>query len=279
MVTENGEGVTPQWSDRPDREPEGFAAGMWYWETGRGRQTVLLVHGWSCDHAFMAPLAAHFARRSARVISVDMRGHGRSPAGDRGFSVPELGQDLGALMAELDLRDVILIGHSMGGVWALAATAVQPDRIATLAMLDSAVAVPPGTAEQIGQFAAALRGDDWRQLREETIRSYVIPESNPRLVRWAVERTSRTSQEVTAGTVAGISEYVEAGADADLRRWAGPLLFIGTQAPLADYRRLRELVPTADIGQVVDSGHFIQLEVPEQVTAMLDRHLRLRTPR
>ncbi|QOC92020.1 hypothetical protein [Micromonospora craniellae] len=50
---------------------------------------------------------------------------------------------------------------------------------------------------------------------------------------------------------------------------------IGTDAPFADYAHLTRLVSEAHIGQTTGSGHFVQLEVPAQMNAMLDRHLEI----
>ncbi|MDG4766044.1 alpha/beta hydrolase [Solwaraspora sp. WMMD406] len=254
------------------------AAGMRYWQTGRGRQDVLLVHGWCCNHRFMKPIAAHLAGWRRRIISVDMRGHGKSPAGDRGFTVAELGTDLRDLMVELDMRDVVVIGHSMGGVWSLAGAVQVPDRVATLILLDSSVAVPPGTSEQVAALAESIRGDDPRQARIDIIRSFFVPESDPRLVDWAIEQMLRPTDEVAAATLDGLAGFVEAGGDAALTEWGRRLLYIGGPAPFADYTRLRELVPESVIGQVVGSGHFFQFEVPRQTNAMIDRYLRLFGP-
>ncbi|WP_036375768.1 hypothetical protein [Micromonospora sp. ATCC 39149] len=48
----------------------------------------------------------------------------------------------------------------------------------------------------------------------------------------------------------------------------------GTSQPLTPGRP-RRLAPQAHIGQAAGSGHFVQLEVPAQVNAMIDRHLEL----
>ena len=53
-----------------------------------------------------------------------------------------------------------------------------------------------------------------------------------------------------------------------------PLLYVHAKAP-TDLQRLRELRPDAMVGQVIGSGHFLMLSVPEQVDAMLDRFLEL----
>lgn len=254
------------------------AAGMRYWQTGRGRQDVLLVHGWCCNHRFMKPIAANLASWRRRIISVDMRGHGASPAGDRGFTVPELGADLRNLMVELDMTDTVVIGHSMGGVWSLAAAAETPQRVSSLLLLDSSVAVPPGTSEQVAALAESIRGDDPRQARIDIIRSFFIPESDPRLVDWTIGQMLRPSDTVAAATLDGLAAFVEAGGDAALTEWGRRLLYIGGPTPFADYARLLELVPEAVTGQVVGSGHFFQFEVPRQTNAMINRYLKLWGP-
>lgn len=253
------------------------AAGMRYWTYGHGRRgAFLLVHGWCGHHGFMRPIARHLADGHARVIAVDMPGHGESPPPPEGYGVPQMGARLQALAAELDLRRVVVIGHSLGGVWSLAAAAGDRERFTGLVMLDSAVAGPPGSGEAIAQVAASLRDDTSGAVRETIVRSYFLPRSDPRLVEWVVTEMARPSTEVAYEPIAALAAYVQAEADAAaLVRWDRPLLYVGSNAPYADRARLTELAPEADYGLTVGSGHFVQLEVPRQTNAMIDRHLEL----
>jgi pimeloyl-ACP methyl ester carboxylesterase len=54
-----------------------------------------------------------------------------------------------------------------------------------------------------------------------------------------------------------------------------PVLYIDTGTPNADLQRFHELCPQLVIGKTVGSGHFLELEVPEQVNAMIDRFLAI----
>ncbi|WP_328343756.1 alpha/beta fold hydrolase [Micromonospora sp. NBC_00421] len=253
------------------------AAGMRYRTYGQGRcGTFLLVHGWCCDHEFMAPPARHLAARQARVIAVDMPGHGASPPPADGYGVAEMAGHLRSFAAALDLRRVFVLGHSLGGVWSLVAAAGDRDRFTGLGLLDSAVAGPPGAAAAIAQVAASLRDDTSGAVRESIVRSYFPPYSDPRLVERVVAATARPSTEVAYAPIAGLAEWTAAEGDvAALRRWDRRLLFVGSNAPFADYARLAQLAPQAVIGQTVGSGHFVQLQVPTQVDAMLDRYLEI----
>jgi pimeloyl-ACP methyl ester carboxylesterase len=83
-------------------------------ERGEGRP-VLLLHGVTLSavtwHYQLLDLAGEL-----RVLAMDHRGHGRSIAGEGGYPLERLGQDVRAVLEELDLRDAVLAGHSMGGM-------------------------------------------------------------------------------------------------------------------------------------------------------------------
>lgn len=83
-------------------------------ETGQGRPLVFL-HGWSCHGGFFAPQAAAFGPRH-HVLLPDLPGHRRSPRPAAELSIPALADALHAMIAERGLRDVVLIGWSMGAL-------------------------------------------------------------------------------------------------------------------------------------------------------------------
>ncbi|MFD8419868.1 alpha/beta fold hydrolase [Streptomyces sp. NPDC059466] len=85
--------------------------------------TVVLAHGWTCSTAFWAAQIRDLAA-DHRVIAYDQRGHGRSPASDA-CGTDALADDLEAVLATT-LRPgekAVLVGHSMGGMTLMAASA------------------------------------------------------------------------------------------------------------------------------------------------------------
>ena len=67
---------------------------------------------------------------------------------------------------------------------------------------------------------------------------------------------------------------------ASAARVTAPSLYIAADEahPRSDMNRVREILPDMAFGQTVGSGHFCQLEVPDQVNAMIDRFLRVTLP-
>lgn len=74
---------------------------------------VVCVHGLRSSSVGWAPFAERLTG-SARVLAVDLPGHGRSPAAGRSLAVPDTAQVLARVLEELDLPPVTLVGHSMG---------------------------------------------------------------------------------------------------------------------------------------------------------------------
>ena len=83
---------------------------------------VVFIHGAAMDHTIWTPTARHFARHAFNVLAVDLPGHGRSegPAIDQ---IPALSKWLHEMLKQVDCKDTIVVGHSMGSLigWDFAA--------------------------------------------------------------------------------------------------------------------------------------------------------------
>jgi len=87
---------------------------IYYTEQGTG-QPIILSHGWPLNSDAWALELKLFADAGYRAIAHDRRGHGRSSRTYAGNDIDHYAADLNALVEALDLREVILIGHSTGG--------------------------------------------------------------------------------------------------------------------------------------------------------------------
>lgn len=108
-------------------------------------EPLLLVHGLgsSCrdwQHqldAFTAPSVKPY-----RVITCDLRGHGRSPRPKRRYHLDDLVADIEALLVHLDLQRVHLLGISMGAIVTLELAARRPDLVRSLVLVSCPPALP-----------------------------------------------------------------------------------------------------------------------------------------
>jgi pimeloyl-ACP methyl ester carboxylesterase len=89
------------------------------WSRGDG-PALLLSHGVTITSRTWVRQFAELPEHGLRTVAFDHRGHGASSVGDSGYSIGNLGWDVRTVLERLDLRDAIVVGHSMGGVAALA---------------------------------------------------------------------------------------------------------------------------------------------------------------
>lgn len=110
---------------------------LYYQDQGSG-QPVLLIHGYPLDGDSWERQTRALLGGGYRVITYDRRGFGRSSQPNTGYDYDTFADDLAAIMNKLDLRDVVLVGFSMGtGELARYVGRHGTDRISGLAFLSS----------------------------------------------------------------------------------------------------------------------------------------------
>jgi pimeloyl-ACP methyl ester carboxylesterase len=121
---------------------------------GEGGPPIVLLHGWAGDSTDWSAQIPDLAER-ARVITIDLRGHGRSQATAGGYDAETLGRDVIAVLEQLALGPVDLIGHSLGGILASFVALTRPELVRSLLLIDPAYGQPAARAQE----ALALVGD------------------------------------------------------------------------------------------------------------------------
>ena len=87
---------------------------IYYKDWGEG-QPVVFSHGWPLNGDAWENQMLFLVQHGYRTIAHDRRGHGRSSQPSEGNDMSTYGDDLATLIETLDLRDVVLVGHSSGG--------------------------------------------------------------------------------------------------------------------------------------------------------------------
>ena len=246
----------------------------------------MFVHGFGCTHEDWAFQVAHF-EKTHEVVACDLRGHGQTPGRPQECSIEHYGGDVAALVNNLELRDVILVGHSMGCRVVLEATRVLPKRIAGLVLIDGSRAGSgdPAAAEAAAHAQIAQSG--YAKWAEDLFRQMFF-QSTPATER-LVKRAVRQSAEIGAALWPRSARWDAAMLEPALAALRAPVLVIqtttrdpktgkrgpmksGQSSPYLDL--LKQRIQNLKIEILPGLGHFPQLEAPERVNRLIEEFCR-----
>jgi non-heme chloroperoxidase len=133
---------------------------LFYVEGGSGAPIVFVASAWLSSRMWEFQMAA-LANEGFRCIAYDRRGHGRSDWPWNGYDYDTLADDLAALLEHLDLHEVTLVGHSMGGGEIIRyLTRHGASRVARIALVAATAPFPMKTDDNPNAIDRALMEAD-----------------------------------------------------------------------------------------------------------------------
>lgn len=243
---------------------------LFYRVRGRGAPTIVFVHGWCSRESHWDAQLRDFSKRH-RVLSIDRRGHGRSDAPPTGYTAAQHAADLLEVLRKERVRRAIVVGHAGGVPSTLLLAGNEPARVKALVSIDSLVSPAADLtdpADPAGQafrdMIDAIRGPNGkRELRRMYEDLFSVHAGA--IGRQAVREALETPCEIAAAELSSLAVDTFALA----RRVEQPVLWL-TVGP-ADEAVLSGAFRQIQFGRAVGSGHFPQLEVPDQTNAMIAR--------
>ncbi|NMO94395.1 alpha/beta fold hydrolase [Paenibacillus lemnae] len=107
--------------------------------TGAGSSPVVFVHGWPLNHNMFEYQLNVLPQYDFRCIALDQRGFGQSDKPWHGYSYDRLADDLHEVLQQLDIRNAVLVGFSIGGAISIRyMSRYSGDRISKLVLIDAA---------------------------------------------------------------------------------------------------------------------------------------------
>ncbi len=215
-----------------------------------------------------------------RVIAVDHRGHGDSPAPAGPYTMADLGGDIVALLDALGLDAVHFVGLSLGGAVGQWLAAHHPQRVHTLTVLCTAAQFAP--ARPWLDRAAAVRADGVASIADAVVGRWFTPE----LAQRDPELVTRHAAMVSGTTDEGYAACCEALADwdgrADLARIVAPTLVIAAEqdgpTPPAALQAIADGIAGAELRVVSPGAHLANVEQAGAITRLIEQHIAAVTP-
>jgi len=236
-----------------------------YTVTGHGSPALVFIHGWMCNQTFWSAQVEEFSQTNT-VITIDLPGHGLSGMERDGWPLMAFGGDVHMVVEELNLAEVIVIGHSMGGPVALEAARFMPDRVIGVIGVDTLHDADFKYApEQIKGRLAAFE-NDFAGTCGQFSASFFPEGTDPELVERVVSDMCDSSPEIA---IAQLREFFSYEMGPALAALEVPVRYLNADTWQVNVEVNQKYQPNFD-GVVMEGvGHFLMMEKPEGFNELL----------
>lgn len=248
---------------------------VFYNTYGKGKQTLVFVHGWSCDSRYWKNQVPYFSKKF-QVITLDLAGHGHSGSNRNNYTMPAFGEDVKAVIKKTNARDIILIGHSMGG-WIIAETAnIIPEKIKGLIGIDSLENIEyPMTKEEYEMMVTPLK-ENFQKGCREFVKSMITPDKNIELNEWILSDMSAAPKAIALSAMESFMEqYISRRASRLFEEIRLPVVTVNADKWPVNYEANRNHMFSFDAIIIKDSDHFLMLNKPKRFNTELSKAINM----
>lgn len=245
-------------------------------------EAVVFTHGSPGSAAEFEQLVVATGEFS-RAVAIDMPGFGGAdkPSPKRfEYSVPNIGVHLARQLEALGVNRAHFVGHDFGGAFNLLAAAYSPERVASIAMINSGMIRGYRWHRIARMYRTPILGETFMATANRRGFEYAMRD----LPDWLVEQMWSNFDRPTRRAVLALYRNTDMNGQAALlpqmrliaRDWPAIVIFgeDDPYLPAAMADRIVESLPRATIHRIPDAGHWPHAEAPEETAALLLPFLR-----
>lgn len=237
---------------------------------GDSSPAMLFVHGWSCDKWFWSKQIDYFSPRYS-VVTLDLAGHGSSGTDRSKWTTEAFAQDIVAVTRELELDEIILIGHSLAGEVVLESSLVLPDQVIGIVAVDSLTKPEEAvTDEDIEEEISSFR-EDFQGVVSDIVHNVFGKESDLSLQEEVRTRMQGASLEIAIPVWEEMLRYINRRYPSVFNDISAPLLIINREGKQAQEEEFRKFISDLTVIHLSGVGHFLMLEDPNAFNLILDQ--------
>jgi pimeloyl-ACP methyl ester carboxylesterase len=247
-----------------------------YHSCGTQDTTLLFVHGWCIDQSYWADQVAAFCN-DYRVVTMDLPGFGQSGRNREKWTMEEYGKDVLAVIHQLDLQNVVLIGHSMGGDVILEAALADPETVIGFVGVDNfkdvGVAYSQEEQEEINEFMAMIAQDFANVASAYAAQALFHDSTDTTVVQRVTNDFRQADSTIAIASLKALFEYGPKESE-QLSRLNEKIYLINSDATPTAVAGLDEAGVNYEVADIHDTGHYPMIEKPEEFNQLLGQVLK-----
>jgi pimeloyl-ACP methyl ester carboxylesterase len=239
---------------------------------GEGDTTLLFLHGWGINRSYWDNQVRFFSP-NYKVVTVDQAGFGESDTTRKDYLFERYAKDVSELITQLELKNVVLIGHSMSGDIILETAIAYPQNIIGLVGIDNFIGVgKPFTAaekKEVDDYISKMEADYQISVRAYA-ESSLFHKSTDTLIKERVKKDITSgSERVSMNTFNNIIVYGQKESE-KLPQLTLRLNLLNSDANITDTAALAKYTGASyKVYPIPSTGHYPMIEKPEAFNNIL----------
>ena len=245
-----------------------------YQVCGSGDLSLLFVHGWCIDKSYWSYQSDGFCSQY-QVITIDLPGFGDSGRNRDEWTIEQYGRDVNEVIKQLQLKNVILVGHSMGGDIILEA-ALENENIKALVGVDNfkdvGMKFDKQLQEEINGFLGILQQNYTEVATAYAEGALFHPETDPMVMQRVIGNIQTADSTIAVSSLRKLFEYTQQESR-KLAKLKQKLFLINSSYTPTDTVALKKTGVDFALLQIHQTGHYPMIEKPGVFNQLLQQVL------
>lgn len=237
---------------------------------GKGEPALIFVHGWACNKSYWKNQTKEFAK-NYKVVALDLTGHGQSTANRKSYTMQLFGQDVAAVVNQLKLSKVILIGHSMAGAVILEAKKILKDKVIGIIGVDTYQVLDVGeTEERAEQFLSTFKSNYLGSV-ESYLGNLFAEGRDTSFTNSIIRDLQKMPKERGIDIFRNILKY---NYEKAVRETNPKIIAVNSDRFPAKLEKIKKIIPSFELKIVPNTDHFLMLENPIEFNNKLNEAIK-----
>lgn len=224
------------------------------------KETLLFIHCWNCNQNYWKTMIPNL-KKDYYIVTLDLPGHGESQTKILDWNFESVAKEIQTLSDKLKLKNVILVGHSMGGPLALKVAKLDKESVKGIACVDTLHNIE----QKYSKEDFGMTEENFDEALAAFMPMMFHPQSDPALLQWTLEQSKKTNKKIALNL---FDEYFTADFPKMMKEAGVPIRCVNAvpyskmagKTDVAINRKYADF----DVIEMSGVGHFPQLEKPEE---------------
>lgn len=246
-------------------------------QQGKDKPALIFVHGWSNNESVWDTQMAHFSKKY-RVIAVDLPGFGESGNNRTNWTMASFGEDVAAVIKKLNLKQVVLVGFSMGAFVSIETAKTAPENLIGLVLVDEIKDIEMKYSPEMLTYMDSVLMDVVTNPTNEKLVGGGFYKKNPEAsyerVLSMLSAHKNTSRIGWRESLDDALRWLNDDCIESLKKVQVPIISISSDMEPTNVEAFKKYVPSYQLKIIPDVAHLVMWDNPEEFNRLLEESIQ-----